>query len=347
LRARIRTAWRRSAADRDATRERLLDALDHDLPTDRWLDFGGDTASARDIEARIASTRRSLLVERRTTRYLLHRRDWYDGRIATDANAMALSYPGPYARGLAQAPVQQAHVLIDYLRRTYRVNRQASVSDVLTTAFQTPQQIRVLDFGCGVGRSMEVLADAGIRVDGMDISERMIAVARQNPKLAASKFFVTRGNDCGDAPESAYDLVYSQLCLQHICSRTIRNQILHALSRALRPGGVIVAQMQFHPDRTFRSVPAPHVPWSADPVVAARRGRFGDVWPTPDELSLIYSDFSQYFADVALQTIDLRPTDQNRRPGELVVSATQKSGHNAGSTSSANASTVVSTSVRK
>ena len=48
----------------------------------------------------------------------------------------------------------------------------------------------VLDFGCGTGMSGEALAEAGFKnIDGCDLSERMLEVARQKKHLPKSLVF--------------------------------------------------------------------------------------------------------------------------------------------------------------
>jgi len=122
----------------------------------------------------------------------------------------------------------------------------------------------------------------------------MLEYARQDPALKDSAFFLSNGNDCGTAPDGAYDFVYSHLCFQHICSRTVRNQLLACFKKALKPGGVVLVQMHYYPDRTASTVPQPHMPWSGDNFGANVTNGEADVWPTPDELHLIVEDFSRY-----------------------------------------------------
>jgi SAM-dependent methyltransferase len=167
---------------------------------------------------------------------------------------------------------------------------------------------------------MEPLIEAGVEVDGVDFSERMIAFAKENPKLASCRFFVSRGNDCGAAPDAEYDVAYSQMCFRQIPSRAVRLDALQALARALRPGGVLIVQMRFFPDHTASTVPAPHVPWTGEPPAASDSAP-AEMWATPDELPVIYADFARYFWDVRLQVLDLPPTPQEARPAQLIVSA--------------------------
>jgi SAM-dependent methyltransferase len=191
----------------------------------------------------------------------------------------------------------------------------------------TPSRdLRILDFGCGVGRLMKPLAEAGFRVDGVDISEKMLSFARNEPALKQSELFLSDGNDCGAAPAGVYDFVYSYLCFQHICSRAVRNELLAAMKRALRPGGVVLIQMHYYPDRTAATVPAPHTPWSGDNFSAPVTNGRADVWPTPDELHLVVQDFSRHFEDLRLQFVNFPQTGKlfteayNTWFGHLIVS---------------------------
>jgi SAM-dependent methyltransferase len=237
------------------------------------------------------------------TDYAAMQRNYYDGRASNLGQAQVLVHPD-FELAQKQAVASQAHALLEVMQRTYVPTRSARVADVLEHALTIARPLRALDFGCGVGRLMKPLAEAGVKVDGVDISERMLAFARQDPALAGSQFFLSGGNDCGEAPEGTYDLVYSQLCFQHICSRDVRNDLLASFKKALKPGGVVIVQMHYYPDRTAATVPPPHMPWSGNNFAASVTNGEADVWPTPDELPLIVEDFSKHFEDLRLQFVN-------------------------------------------
>jgi hypothetical protein len=44
------------------------------------------------------------------------------------------------------------------------------------------------------------------------------------------------------------------------------------------------------------------------------------VWPTPDELHLVYADFARHFTDIAIRVVELPPTDADPRPAHVIVS---------------------------
>jgi SAM-dependent methyltransferase len=109
--------------------------------------------------------------------------------------------------------------------------------------------------------------------------------------------------------------------------RAIRQRILAAMARALRPGGVVCLQVPFFPDRTPSTVPAPHVPWALETCDAADGAHGGEVWTTPPDVPLVVDDLSQHFRDVRPQIIDFPDAtprfgvDAAERLAHLVVSA--------------------------
>jgi 2-polyprenyl-3-methyl-5-hydroxy-6-metoxy-1,4-benzoquinol methylase len=106
--------------------------------------------------------------------------------------------------------------------------------------------MRILDFGCRVGRVMEAIAELGFEnVDGVDISASMVEHASASPLLGASRFWVTDGHDAGGAPDGHYDLAYSFICMQHISMRQTRIDIVRSLARALKPGGTLVLELMY------------------------------------------------------------------------------------------------------
>ena len=145
----------------------------------------------------------------------------------------------------------------------------------------------------------------------MQGGERVPLSELSSSVLAGSDFFLGSGSDCGQAPDGAYELVYSQLCFRYITSRSVRNDLMRAMARALRPGGVVVVEMRFFPGLAANSIPSPHVPWSADEFEPAGDAGQVDVCPTPDELHLVYADFAKHFDDVRLQFVDVPKADRH------------------------------------
>jgi SAM-dependent methyltransferase len=194
-----------------------------------------------------------------------------------------------YAEARVRARYQAQFVINEHLRR------QPDTA--------APADMRVLDFGCGVGRVMEAVSELGIKhVDGVDISKAMIDHAR--PNLLNSRFWVTDGHGVGDAPNNYYDLAYSFICMNHISMRQTRIDIMRALARALKPGGTVVLEFLYYPAILSSQIPLPHVSWSQNRT-STDTNSGADVWVTPDKLGEVIDDMKLSYRDVALQEIDI------------------------------------------
>jgi SAM-dependent methyltransferase len=104
---------------------------------------------------------------------------------------------------------------------------------------------RALDFGCGAGRLTQALARHFERVTGVDISERMVGLAREQCQDSRVGFEHNARGDLRMFPDGAFDFVYSRITLQHIAPRYTR-RYLGEFVRILAPGGVLSVQI---PDR--------------------------------------------------------------------------------------------------
>lgn len=107
---------------------------------------------------------------------------------------------------------------------------------------------RALDFGCGVGRLTQALADHFGEVVGVDISAPMVDKARELDRHGRGRvrYVVNTRGDLALLDEGTFDLVYSSITLQHIPPRHARVYI-RELFRVLGPGGVAVFQVRNGP----------------------------------------------------------------------------------------------------
>lgn len=99
---------------------------------------------------------------------------------------------------------------------------------------------RVLDVGCGLGGSAFLMArEFGLRVDGIDLSRNMLALAEG--KLAAHGLeaqVALRWGDCLDLERrDYYDAVYSRDVFLHIADKP---RLFATLAAALRPRGKLL-----------------------------------------------------------------------------------------------------------
>jgi ubiquinone/menaquinone biosynthesis C-methylase UbiE len=106
---------------------------------------------------------------------------------------------------------------------------------------------RALDFGCGVGRLTRALSQHFRYCDGVDISEAMIAKARElNGTLPDCTFTVNKREDLDAFPDDHFDLIYTSLVLQHLPNRQAILSYLAEFIRTLKADGMLVFQLPRH-----------------------------------------------------------------------------------------------------
>jgi SAM-dependent methyltransferase len=101
----------------------------------------------------------------------------------------------------------------------------------------------VLDFGCGVGRLSQALADHFEHVTGVDISSTMIELARGYNRFGQRcEYVCNTKSDLCQFPDRAFDMVCCYITLQHIRPRLVR-RYLNEFLRVLKPGGLLLFQL--------------------------------------------------------------------------------------------------------
>jgi ubiquinone/menaquinone biosynthesis C-methylase UbiE len=102
---------------------------------------------------------------------------------------------------------------------------------------------KALDFGCGVGRLSQALAEYFDEVHGVDIASSMIQSANDyNRHGAKCQFHLNSNNDLQLFPDSYFDLTYSNIVLQHMATSYTKGYLVEFL-RTLKPEGVLVFQL--------------------------------------------------------------------------------------------------------
>jgi ubiquinone/menaquinone biosynthesis C-methylase UbiE len=103
---------------------------------------------------------------------------------------------------------------------------------------------RLLDFGCGIGRTTRPFAKYFKICWGVDISENMIAIARQlNMNYPTCKFLVNVKSDLRVFPDDHFDMIYSNTALQHLTRRSLMKSYISEFVRVVRRHGLIVFQL--------------------------------------------------------------------------------------------------------
>jgi SAM-dependent methyltransferase len=105
---------------------------------------------------------------------------------------------------------------------------------------------RALDFGCGVGRLTQALARTFAQCDGVDIAPSMIEHANTLNQFGdRCRYHVNDRDDLALFDDGVFDLVYSDIVLQHIAPE-FSAAYVREFTRVLAPGGVVVFQLPSH-----------------------------------------------------------------------------------------------------
>jgi SAM-dependent methyltransferase len=99
---------------------------------------------------------------------------------------------------------------------------------------------RVLDLGCGPGLYAEKFRSAGLKVLGIDLSERSLEYARKHSPKMEPEIEYRRMNFFEMRFENEFDAViqvYGELC---VFPDEMRDKLLGLIRRALKPGGLFL-----------------------------------------------------------------------------------------------------------
>ncbi len=106
---------------------------------------------------------------------------------------------------------------------------------------------RALDFGCGVGRLTRALGRRYETAVGIDISEAMIAQARQlNEAFPQCEFRLNASSDLGQFETGSFDFVYSSIVLQHLPSAADIERYVTEFLRVAAPAAMVVFGIPTH-----------------------------------------------------------------------------------------------------
>ena len=102
---------------------------------------------------------------------------------------------------------------------------------------------KILDFGCGNGRLLEVFREKNAKYIGADFSLNLINLARNKYKAevdAGKADFIKLDGLKLPFPDRSFDAIYSIAVLHHIPSVQKREELLAEFSRILKPNGKII-----------------------------------------------------------------------------------------------------------
>ncbi len=103
---------------------------------------------------------------------------------------------------------------------------------------------KVLDFGCGAGRLTRALSNYFPQCYGVDIAESMIALAKElNQSFTGCMFSVTSEQHLQMFPNDSFDMIYTNIVLQHLPNEQAIKSYIAEFSRILKKEGLLVFQL--------------------------------------------------------------------------------------------------------
>ena len=107
-----------------------------------------------------------------------------------------------------------------------------------------PGRDAALEIGCGPGRLMRPLSRHFKEIHGVDVSDAMIALARERLRSTPNAFpHHSSGSDLNLFPDEKFDFVFSYAVFQHIPSADVVFQYLREARRVLKTGGIVQCQV--------------------------------------------------------------------------------------------------------
>ncbi len=144
--------------------------------------------------------------------------------------------------GVITSPKFRREVLTDESRKEFFDSGDAHVEYVMQMIRQhidsqfAPK--KVLDFGCGVGRTLVAFAKVADKVVGVDVAPSMLAEARKNCcAFGADSVQLELSDDDLSQVKENFDLIHSFITFQHI-EPARGKRIIGRLVEKLEPGGI-------------------------------------------------------------------------------------------------------------
>lgn len=137
------------------------------------------------------------------------------------------------------------------------------------------QRRKALDFGCGIGRLTQPLANYFTEVYGVDIASSMIELANKYNRFGdRCSYYLNERDDLRLFRDAVFDFIYSNIVLQHMEPAYSKNYMKEFL-RILTPHGLLIFQLPGEQETTLWQSLKSLIPTFI--VDLYRKLRYGDI----------------------------------------------------------------------
>ncbi len=172
------------------------------------------------------------------------------------------------------------------------LNRTRDLEGIaIRTTLDTIPAEACLEIGCGTGKNTVWLAQKSKQVTAVDLSEEMMAKAKEKITTGNVKFIQADITADWAFATKLYDLVTFSLVLEHI---EHLEPILGKAADALKPGGYIYIG-ELHPFKQYTGSKARFETAQGLHVVECYNHHISDFTQTAKKLNLIFADLNEYF----------------------------------------------------
>lgn len=123
---------------------------------------------------------------------------------------------------------------------------------------------RMLEIGCGLGRTSVHFARHFDQVNAIDISQAMIEQARKLNPPENIEFSPSTGRDLSEFGDGSFDFVFSYIVFQHIPDAEVIETYIREIGRVTRDGGKAALQFDTRTEgaliRMYKALPDPLLP---------------------------------------------------------------------------------------
>ena len=143
-------------------------------------------------------------------------------------------------RGYAEYLLEKTKENYNLTAEEYTRTRAFIPEDIKSLGDYTEKGDKILDSGCASGRLYRVLKEKKVEYFGVDISERLIEIAKKNYPEGNFQIANTLNLPFVD---NSFDKIYSISVIHNIPSRDFQLQYLKESKRVLKPGGLLILRV--------------------------------------------------------------------------------------------------------